>query len=112
MKNYVQEGTTITLTTPSGGLLSGNGVLIGNIFGVANFDSLAAAPCEIDVEGVFDLLKSATVTFAEGALAYWDNTAKSVTSVATANKLIGAATKTAGASDVTVRVRLNESTVV
>jgi predicted RecA/RadA family phage recombinase len=54
------------------------------------------------------LPKAATVTFAVGAAVYFDATAGNVTSVSTrGNKLIGAATQCAGASDAVAIVRLN-----
>ena len=63
---------------------------------------------------MFDVAKD-TSTFTDGALVYWDNTAKLATSVATAHDIIGVACMTladgtvvpGGASgDATVRVLL------
>jgi len=34
-KNYIQPGQTITIAAPTGGVLSGDGVLIGTLFGIA-----------------------------------------------------------------------------
>ena len=36
MKNYIRESCMITLTAPAGGLASGAGVIIGNLFGIAS----------------------------------------------------------------------------
>jgi predicted RecA/RadA family phage recombinase len=35
MKNSIQRGDMITITAPTGGVTSGQGVLVGNLFGVA-----------------------------------------------------------------------------
>ena len=107
MKNFVQKGDMITVSSPSGGVASGAGVLIGSLFGVAAFTAPAGAPLEIAASGVFDLTKSAGVSFAVGAKVYWDAAAKAVTSVATNNSWIGVATVAANNSATTLRTRLN-----
>lgn len=33
MKNFIQRGDVITVTAPTGGVSSGQGVLVGNLFG-------------------------------------------------------------------------------
>jgi hypothetical protein len=67
-------------------------------------------PAEITLGGLGQLPKVAAVTFAVGAAVYFDATADNVTSISTrGNKLIGAATQCAGASDAVAIVRLTES---
>ena len=61
MRNYVQEGETVTVAAPTGGVKSGDGVLVGALFGVACFDALQTAEVEIQTEGVFDLPKPNSV---------------------------------------------------
>ena len=39
MKTYVAPGHSITVTAPSGGVTSGQGVLIGTLFGIAQADA-------------------------------------------------------------------------
>ena len=107
MKNFIQKGDTITVQSPAGGAASGTGVLIGSLFGVAAYTAPAGAPLEIAVCGVFDLAKSAGVSFAVGAKVFWDATAKAVTSVSTNNSWIGVATVAANNSANTLRTRLN-----
>ena len=86
----------------------GDPILVGGFFGVANYDAEQTLPVEITLGGVWQLPKAVTVTFAVGAAVYFDATAGNVTSVATrGNKLIGAATQCAGASDAVAIVRLN-----
>lgn len=117
MKNYIQSGDVLTLAAPYN-RLSGEGALVGGIFGVAAYTVLSTAYGEFQTEGVFDLAKD-TSTFADGDTVYWDNSAKVATSV-TSNTIIGGAvlinpdgTSALGGSsgDATVRVRLNGMTI-
>lgn len=105
MKNYVQQGHTLTLTAPAN-VLSGDGVLVGSLFGVAATHAQEGQPVECAVVGVFALPKAAGEMI-QGALAYWDDTAKQVTGTEAANHLIGHVTETAASGDPTVRVRLS-----
>jgi predicted RecA/RadA family phage recombinase len=108
MKNYVQEGETLTLTAPVGGVVAGNGYKIGDIFVVANASAAAGAQFEGDTCGVFALPKVAAQTPAQGVKLYWDAAAGNVTTTSAGNTLIGvhASPVAAGASDPTIRVRL------
>jgi predicted RecA/RadA family phage recombinase len=107
MKNYIQPGNVLTLTSAFG-VTSGQGVLLNKFFGVANYDApVPGNPIEVSVVGVYSLPKAATIVFAVGDYVYWDDTNHNVTSVATANKLIGAATAAAASSDTSAAVRLN-----
>lgn len=105
MKNYIQMGHTVTLVAPAD-VSSGGGVLVGKLFGVANTDALSGADVEVTLCGVFELPKASGAITA-GALVYWDNTAKNVTTTSTSNTLIGAAVVAAASGDATARVRLN-----
>jgi len=106
MKNYVQEGDTITIAAPYD-VLSGKGLLVGSIFGVASFDALSGASVEAQIEGVFDLAKVSAQAWTVGALIYWDDTAKAATTTVGTNKLIGVALAAAANPSATGRVRLN-----
>ena len=108
MKNYVQPGNTITLTAPYA-VTSGDGLLVGSIFGVAAGTAILGDPVETAVEGVYDLKKVASQAWAAGDKIYWDNTAKQTTKTLTSNTLIGVATEAVagGATDLIGRVRLN-----
>jgi predicted RecA/RadA family phage recombinase len=108
MKNYVQPGNTITLTAPYA-VTSGDGLLVGAIFGVAAGTAILGDPVETAVEGVYDLKKVASQAWAAGDRIYWDNTAKQTTKTLTSNTLIGVATEAVagGATDLIGRVRLN-----
>lgn len=106
MKNFVQNGDTVTVDTPAGGVISGAGVLLGALFGVAAYTSPEGGPLEILTEGVFDLDKAGDA-FGAGDKVYFDATAKVATATATGNAWVGVATQGALASAATVRVRLN-----
>ena len=110
MKNYVQPGTTLTLTAPYA-VTSGDGLLVGSIFGVAAGDAASGATVEAALTGVFDLTKIGSQAWTVGAKVYWDNTNKRCTTVATDNTLIGVAVDAVagGAGDTIGRVRLNGS---
>jgi len=108
MKNFVQEGRTVTATAAAD-ISGGAGMLASGLFGVACHDALNGAEVEIQVEGVFDMDKDTSVGSGVAAFGkvYWDDTAKKVTGEATGNTLIGVALVAAADGDVTVRVRLN-----
>jgi predicted RecA/RadA family phage recombinase len=108
MKNYVQPGNIITLTAPYA-VTSGDGLLVGSIFGVAAGTASLGDPVETALEGVYDLKKVASQAWAVGDKIYWDNTAKNTTKTLTSNTLIGVATDVVagGATDLIGRVRLN-----
>jgi predicted RecA/RadA family phage recombinase len=110
MKNYVQPGATLTLISPYA-VTSGNGLLVGSIFGVAAGDAASGATIEAALTGVFDLTKIGSQAWTAGAKVYWDDTNKRCTTVATDNTLIGVAVEAVagGAGDTTGRVRLNGS---
>ncbi|WP_149139794.1 DUF2190 family protein [Gemmobacter caeruleus] len=108
MKNYVQPGNTITLTAPYA-VTSGDGLLIGSIFGVAAGTAAVGEAVEAALTGVYDLKKVASQAWAAGDKVYWDNTAKEATKTTTSNTLIGVAVVAVagGAGDTIGRVRLN-----
>ena len=110
MRNYVQPGHTITLAAPYA-VASGDGLLVGAIFGVATGAAANAEAVEAVLIGVFDLKKVASQAWAVGDKIYWDNTAKEATKTATSNTLIGVAIEAVGngASETVGRVRLNAS---
>jgi predicted RecA/RadA family phage recombinase len=107
MKNYVQIPDLILVTAPRV-LASGDGCLVGTLFGVATKAAANGATVTVQTMGVVELPKAATITPAEGAALYWDNTAFSVTATASGNTLIGKAVlPVAAANDAVIRLRLN-----
>ena len=110
MKNFVQPGNTITLTAPYA-VASGDGLLVGSIFGVAAGTAALGEAVEAALNGVYDLKKVASQAWAAGDKVYWDNTAKEATKTTTSNTVIGVAVVAVagGAGDTIGRVRLNAS---
>lgn len=108
MKNYIQEGNLVTVPAPAD-VLSGAGVLVGSLFGIAVHDALSGADVLVQTAGVVEIAKTSAQAWTVGALIYWDNTAKLATSVSTSNKLIGVAVAAAANPSATGTVRLNGS---
>lgn len=110
MRNYVQYGDTLRIPAPYD-VTSGQGVLVGSIFGVATQDALTDGELPIQTRGVYELVKAASQAWTIGARIYWDDATRSCTTTATGNKLIGVATTAVGggASETIGRVRLNGS---
>jgi predicted RecA/RadA family phage recombinase len=94
-------------TAPAGGVTSGQGVLVGNLFGVAAKTVVEGESVEIATVGVYELPKLASAVIAAGARVAWDNTAKQVVLPGTGMVPIGIATLAAGNGVATVRVRLD-----
>lgn len=108
MKTYVQPGRTITLAAPYA-VASGDGLLVGAIFGVATASAALGEPVEACLVGVFDLKKTASQAWNVGDKVYWDNANKEVTKTVGSNVAVGAAIEAvgSGAGETIGRVRLN-----
>jgi predicted RecA/RadA family phage recombinase len=107
MKNFRQSGNSLTFTAPAGGVVSGTAYKIGQLLVVATTAAGAGAQFEGAVLGVFEFPKVSAQAWTEGALIYWDNTAKNCTTVSTSNLRIGAAAAVAANPSATGLVRLN-----
>ena len=103
MKNFIQPGDSLTLVAPYA-VTSGQGVLVGALFGIAAYDAASSATVEIQTEGVFDITKEPSLAITAGGRVYWDNTNRRITTTATGNYQVGIATLAALAADATVRV--------
>ncbi len=113
MKNFVQDGHTITVTLTSP-VAGGDGVLLDNMFGVACYSAEANTSSEVKTNGVFDLEKdtnSGSALTAFGA-AYWLAAEKKVTGSGEGNVLIGFSVGAFADDAATARVRLNGTSVV
>lgn len=108
MKSLLQNGDIIPLVAPYD-RLAGQGALVGSIFGVAVNDVLSTVTNEFATKGVHSLAKVSAQAWTQGALLYWDDSAKNVTSTSNsgANKLIGTAAQVAANPSSTGYVRLN-----
>lgn len=89
-KNYVQDGSTITQIAPTGGVTSGQVVVIDQLVVVALVDAVAGEPFACRTDGVWSV--PCTASLKAGAKVSWltnklvaDGTASSIP----AGKLIG-----------------------
>jgi predicted RecA/RadA family phage recombinase len=107
MKNYIQNGDMITVTAPVGGVTSGQGLLVGSLFGVAAFAAAEGDPVEIATVGVFDLPKAPAAVIAQGTRVAWDDPTKQIASPGVGLYPVGVAVTAAGNGTTTIRVRLD-----
>jgi predicted RecA/RadA family phage recombinase len=108
MKTFVQTGNTIEVTAPYA-LLSGQGALVGNIFGIASTDAANGATVNLAVNGVFDITTLTTDVAAQGALVYWDNTNKRMTITSAGNTKVGVFTVAKISGPGVGRIRLSSA---
>ncbi|MET0170910.1 MAG: capsid cement protein [Agrobacterium vaccinii] len=92
-KNFKQPGKTLDVPAPAD-VKSGDGVLIGKLFGVAQTDAKQGEMFALDREGVWDLPKTEAQAWAVGDVVYWSGT--EVTTTANGNTKIGFAVAVAG----------------
>lgn len=106
MKTYIQAGSVVSVTAPAT-VVSGQGVLVGLLFGVAMNDATSGATVEIETAGVVTLPK-ATGAISEGVRVFWDNSAGNVTTTTTSNTCIGWAIGPGNyvSGDTTIKVKL------
>ena len=111
MRNFTQRGDVLTTPNTTGAAIaSGEGVLLGAVFGVAASSFPAGTDdIVINVVGVFTLPKTPSQAWTFGMPVYWDATNKRATSGATGNTKIGVAIKAVGgtAGETTGEVRLS-----
>lgn len=112
MKNFVQEGDTLTLT-PTAAVASGVGYLFGtSLFGVATNDVDANTPGEFLTEGVVEIAKTSALAIAVGDRLYWDATNKVVNKTATEQQCVGIAVAAAVNPSPTVTMKLGSYVAV
>ena len=101
MKTYIQPGNSLAFTVPyASGVTSGQGVLVGALFGIAAVDGAQNAVIECQTIGVFDISKEPALAISAGARVFWDNTNRRITTTATSNYQVGIATLPALAADI------------
>lgn len=105
MRNYVQEGEALTIAAPYA-LTSGQGALVGSLFGVATSDAANGADVIIAVDGVFDITALSTDTTTVGLKVYWDNGNRRITTTASTHLCVGVATTVKASGETTARVKL------
>ena len=106
MKNFVQEGDRL-LYTAGADIASGAGVKVGVRFGVATAAIANGATGVLAMEGVYTIPKLGTDVVAQGALLYWDDTNKRLTTTASTHITAGYAFAAAGNGVTTVDICIN-----
>ena len=107
MKNFIGVGNRVTLVATAV-TTSGQAVLIGSLFGIAENTAAIGDPLVLMLTGIYDLPKTASQAWTVGQLIYWDVATSRVTNVVATNKLVGVAILAvgAGAGEIIGRVRL------
>jgi predicted RecA/RadA family phage recombinase len=107
MKNFIQDGEYMPLPAPYA-RNSGEGALIGALFGVAVSNVANGANGVFHTKGVYTLVKDTAASSggAVGTKAYWIAADKEVTAASAGNVLIGTFAATCADGDATAKVRL------
>jgi len=114
-KNFKQDGEVLTLVAPSGGVVSGQGYMIGALFVVALTAAAQGVAFQGKTTGVFTLTKNAAGSgkaFAEGEIVFWDNTNKRFDKTGTGLFPVGVAAVAATTTATLCDVRLNGTAAV
>lgn len=106
MKNYINEGKTLTYTATAD-IVSGQAVRVGTKIGVAVADIANGATGTLWMDGVFELPKKSADTVTVGAALYWDNSNGYLTTTSTDNTYAGYAVEAAGNGATKVKIRIN-----
>ena len=101
MKTFISDGGVVPVVAPAGGATAGQGVLVNEMFGVANDTVAAGATVGLAMFGVFNLTKATGQAWAVGVRLAWDSAAKNVTTTLAGNTKIGYARDAALAADTT-----------
>jgi predicted RecA/RadA family phage recombinase len=107
MKNQVFKGDSVNVAAPAGGVVSGNGYLIGNMFGVAAVTVAAGVNFAFWLVGCYNLTKNPAEAWTVGQLVYWDNVNFRCTATAANNTRIGVAIAAAANPSSSGWIRLN-----
>jgi predicted RecA/RadA family phage recombinase len=108
MKNFIENGDVIVVpnadVTGAVDLASGDGFVVGSLFGVCVTDIAVGDSGPIKTRGVFDLAKTTSQAWTLGQKIYWSAATGKATSTASSNKLIGVASEAADSAAATGKV--------
>lgn len=110
-QNYINSGEVLEYTVPAATTIaSGDGVLIGDVVGVALGGGTTGDVIQVKISGAFTMAKKTGTgtAIAQGAKAYWDAADKKVTGsdASGANKHIGYGVVASVNADTTSQVKL------
>lgn len=98
--NIKQTGTILSLVMPYV-RTSGQGVLVGALFGVCLHDAAEAATASVETQCIATLPKLTGAAWTQGARIFWDDTNKRCDTTATSDFCIGYAAAAAASGDAT-----------
>ncbi len=107
MKNFIHNGSSITVAAPAGGVTSGSGVIVGSLFGVAATTATEGEALTIATVGVYELPKPTTTSFASCSVVSFNVATRQCAAPGSGKYPIGVATEAADNGAATVKVRLN-----
>lgn len=90
MNNYVHEGAVIDIVAPYE-VEAGQGVLMGDLFGIATSWACQGEQLTIRLNGVFDLLRSMDQDWNVGDPIYWDHAERRFVGNGLGNKKVAVA---------------------
>lgn len=105
MKNFLQDGEIVEVPAPAD-VASGDFVVVGALFGVAQVAALSGVNVPIVREGIFTLPKATGTAWTKGDPLYWDSSAKKFTKTAAGNAPLGVAGADAASGDTTGAVSI------
>lgn len=106
MKNFVRPGDRLPIAAAPYAVTAGQGLQLNQLFGVAITSAAISTTTEISTKGVFTLTKQTAQAWAQGAILYWDNAGRQVTTTVGTNKIIGYAAQAQLAGDTVGQVWL------
>lgn len=106
MNNYVNSGEHFT-TTAAADITSGQMVVVGSLYGVAQATVASGEDVVLVRRGVFELPKTSAQAWTVGAKIYWDATNSVCTTVSSGTVLVGVAAAVAANPSATGLVLLD-----
>lgn len=111
MSDFVRQDQANVMAvafSTSASIAAGRGVLVGNLFGVAEHDiasTSAAAEAQLRVRGAVQIVKTGSLAVGIGDALYWDDTNKVVNKTNTTKEVgIAYSSTTNGAGETTVNM--------
>ena len=109
MKNELQIGDDRVEITAPYARSAGQGVLVGSLFVICTTDAASGEVVAIRTSGAFSVTANTTDTTTVGALLYWDDTNKRLTTTVGTNKLVGVALNAKTNGQTVVSIKLNNA---
>ena len=106
MKNMVQPGDSIDIIAPTGGVISGVGVRLVNLFGVAIATVAQTLDAVLQVEGVVDIAKLSSDNMTVGLKVNWNNSNSEVQLATSDLDNVGTVVEVAAGSTTVVKIKL------